>query len=567
MGCTPSPGETQDKFVSRCIASEKDNGTADDQAAAVCYSKWRGRGKKESVSEQLPQPRMTVGPAVIEPGPAREKQYEFIARCVREVQTANNTIADDQATAMCFAAWNSRYESTHPADALFNEASDVDWSKVDKSRLPAECFLWVGNPDDKNTWKLPVYMGAGRIVEQMYEKRGELNGNALREATMLIRTHHVPASVKARLKSLLKQYDIDQEERYAYYHEPRLQESSDSSHLVEKIEFTGAEFVEEDGQRIVKNVVLLGPESSHGYGYKQEAMAKAVSDKLYEGVRIFINHREKGESRDLMQLAGVFRNTRHEGGKVRGNAHLLDDEYGRKFWNIAKSTPEAAGCSHVADGRLVKGSDGKRYVEEITKVHSVDLVVQGATTQNVFEGDEPDNRKDTHMEMKDMKLEDLRTGKPEIARALVQEGAASRDEEVQALIQEKQALAKQVQTLTTTNEGLAKEKATLTEEKKQLQAKIDEMNVVDVTRQKEAVVTKALNTLPEQARTDLFREQCMSVSTGKEGFDLKVFEAKVGDLIKDRQALCEQAGVRSMGGEQNRTTTVSESDANKTLKL
>jgi translation elongation factor EF-G len=38
----------------------------------------------------------------------------------------------------------------------------------------------------------------------------------------------------------------------------------------------------------------------------------------------------------------------------------------------------------VAEGKLVQ-RDGKRVVEQIVKVFSVDLVVQGATTRNVFE--------------------------------------------------------------------------------------------------------------------------------------------------------------------------------------
>jgi len=158
--------------------------------------------------------------------------------------------------------------------------------------------------------------------------------------------------------------------------------------LTERIDFAGAEFSEEHGKRMVRNVVMLGPVSSHGYTYKQSAMAEAVSKNLYEGTRIFINHSRDG--RDLMHLAGVFRDTRHEDGKVKGTAHLLNDDYGIKFWNIAKTMPEAAGCSHVADGKL-ETVGGKRVVTAISKVHSVDLVVQGATTANVFEqGDDED---------------------------------------------------------------------------------------------------------------------------------------------------------------------------------
>ncbi len=158
--------------------------------------------------------------------------------------------------------------------------------------------------------------------------------------------------------------------------------------LLESVTFEDAVFVEEGGQKVIKGVVMLGPVSSHGYEYEQPAMAKAVSNGFYENVRIFINHGEG--NRDLMRLAGVFKESRHEGGKVRGNAYLLDDPYGKKFWDIARPMPEAAGCSHVADGRLVT-KNGKKVVEEITAVHSIDLVVKGATTRSVFEASDPAN--------------------------------------------------------------------------------------------------------------------------------------------------------------------------------
>jgi hypothetical protein len=172
--------------------------------------------------------------------------------------------------------------------------------------------------------------------------------------------------------------------------------------IEEAITFEGAKFVEEDGKRLVRNVVMLGAHSSHGYEYKQEATAKAVEAGLYEGVRIFINH--SLERRDLMHLAGVFRESRHEDGKVKGTAHLLDDEYGLKFWNIAQTMPEAAGCSHVADGKL-ETINGKRVVTSITKVFSVDLVVQGATTATVFEGDDQDMARVPRPEPKERQFE------------------------------------------------------------------------------------------------------------------------------------------------------------------
>lgn len=470
----------------------------------------------------------------------KERQFEFVPRCINEVKSGNNLMGDDEAGAICFMAWQARFEGVHPVQASMGEASTADWSKVDKSRLPAECFLVVRNSKDPKTWKYPVYEGTGGIAKGgKFRERGLLN---LAAARAVAESNEAPKSVRARAKSLLKQHDIGiQFEAYHTTKTPRLKEDGEApAHLVEAMQFEGAEFVEDDGKRMVRNVVMLGPVSSHGYVYKQEAMAKAVTGGLYENVRIFINHSREG--RDLMQLAGIFREARHEDGKVKGTAHLLDDDYGRKFWNIAQNMPEAAGCSHVADGRMVK-EGGKRYVEEITKVHSVDLVVQGATTQNVFEGGEPQGEET--MKIEEMRADDLRTARPDLVRQLVQEGAMSRDEEVQALINEKAELS-------TANEALAKEKGELAEANKTLQAKIDEMAVLEATRQKESVVDKALLSLPEQARTDLFKAQCMGVSTGGETFDLKVFEEKVNELVQDRKDLCQAKGVRNQGNEQHR---------------
>ena len=504
-----------------------------------------------------------------------EMQHEFIARCVKFVKDDNGSVADDQASAMCFHAWNSRFESLHPADADFSEASsDAAWGDVDKSKLPAACFLWVEDPDKKSTWHLPVYMGAGGIDSKsgMYRRRGPVNLGALRAASSAIaggrtgKPMSVPASVKAKLHALLKAHNIGQEGDYSFYRTPHLAESGDRpSHLVETITFEGAEFIADPKQKVVKNVVMLGPISSHGYEYKQEAMAQAVASKLYEGCRIFINHTEKGGSRDVMALAGIFKNTRHERGKVKGDAYLLPDQYGTKFFNIASTMPEAAGCSHVADGKLVK-TEGKQYVEAITKVHSVDLVVQGATTSNVFEGVTPAG--DQSMNLTEAKLEDVRATRPDLVHQLVLEGATTRDEEVQALISEKETLASEKAALLKEKETLTQANGTLTEAKNQLQAKLDESAVLEATRQKEAVVAKCCAELPEQAVTVLFKEQCLNVKTGTP-FDLKVFEAKVMELVKDRKTLCEQTGVHGMGGERLSVggTRINEAEADRALTL
>src|SRR5512146_2151452 len=98
MPVKPGQNEKQQDFHSRCMKQMTDEGKPQDQANAICFDMWK---RREALDEALPQPRMTVGPAVIDPGPPREKQYEFLSRCVKEVRAKNSSIEDDEAMAMC----------------------------------------------------------------------------------------------------------------------------------------------------------------------------------------------------------------------------------------------------------------------------------------------------------------------------------------------------------------------------------------------------------------------------------------------------------------------------------
>jgi hypothetical protein len=57
----PKSGESQDEFVSRCIAVEVNGGMDQEQAAAVCYAKW----KKKGFSFKTTDKQIISGPAMI----------------------------------------------------------------------------------------------------------------------------------------------------------------------------------------------------------------------------------------------------------------------------------------------------------------------------------------------------------------------------------------------------------------------------------------------------------------------------------------------------------------------
>lgn len=47
MPIKPGKRETQDEFLARCIAEEVSSGYEQQQAVAICYSKWRESRRKE----------------------------------------------------------------------------------------------------------------------------------------------------------------------------------------------------------------------------------------------------------------------------------------------------------------------------------------------------------------------------------------------------------------------------------------------------------------------------------------------------------------------------------------
>ena len=288
--------------------------------------------------------------------------------------------------------------------------------------------------------------------------------------------------------------------------------------LVEEITFDNVQFEETDGNpRLIKGVALLGGKArgpGKGYTYPVKTMETAVRAGLYEGCRCFINHPNDAEMksgrRDLMGLAGVCRNARVEGGKVKADIQVLPDVHGDKFFNIAKHMPEAASCSHIADGRLKR--DGERsFVEEIKEVLSVDLVVQGATTSNVFES--KDSPKGNTMEYADISIKGLKLERGDLVEEMTSEGVKSRDDEVK----------------------------TLTEENAKLKKQVDDQAVKEAQATRKAAVAKVLeeSKLPKVAKTDLFREQLEAL--GEDDFDKQAKK-----LIEDRLVLA--GGVKNMGG-------------------
>jgi hypothetical protein len=143
---------------------------------------------------------------------------------------------------------------------------------------------------------------------------------------------------------------------------------------------------------VLKNVVLLGPVSTNGHEYTPEAMQSAVP--LYEGKAVYVDHDLKSKARRVGERFGHAENVRyverdHDGRpRVRGDIPFL------RSHSACEQVVEAYtkgrgyyGPSHVADG-VITTRGGRKLVEQLKKVVSIDLVDGAATTTLIEQEDE-----------------------------------------------------------------------------------------------------------------------------------------------------------------------------------
>ncbi len=139
---------------------------------------------------------------------------------------------------------------------------------------------------------------------------------------------------------------------------------------------------------VVRNVKILGLKSANGREYLQEAANKAIHQ--YEGSKVNINHITDPKTRRPYQdrfgyLENVKADTVHGGlvGDLLFNPkHALSEQF---IWD-AQNRPQNVGLSHNVEGTSIL-RDGKTIVDSISKVHSVDLVADPATTKSLFESE------------------------------------------------------------------------------------------------------------------------------------------------------------------------------------
>ncbi|HEY1598331.1 MAG TPA: hypothetical protein VGG64_01925 [Pirellulales bacterium] len=180
---------------------------------------------------------------------------------------------------------------------------------------------------------------------------------------------------------------------------------------------------------IIRGVKILGLESQNGRSYLPEALTAAVP--LYEGAKVNVNHPKAlpGTPRDYQDRIGAI-----HGVAVRANEGLFADLHfnpqhalaGQLAWD-AEHAPENVGFSHNVLAKTARRGD-RVVVENITKVQSVDLVADPATTRGLFEAagradalarNEP--RTTGELLWEEMTAAELERRRPDLVEALVGE--------------------------------------------------------------------------------------------------------------------------------------------------
>lgn len=139
--------------------------------------------------------------------------------------------------------------------------------------------------------------------------------------------------------------------------------------------------IDRDAGRII-GVRILGLKSKNGRRYLREAISSAK--RLYEGARVYLNHREKGE-RETRERWGKLVNVREadDGGLIGDLEYLTQHPETEQLLEAIEKFLDI-GLSHDSLGRS-RMEGNERVIYEIVKVHSVDLVENPATTENLWE--------------------------------------------------------------------------------------------------------------------------------------------------------------------------------------
>lgn len=183
----------------------------------------------------------------------------------------------------------------------------------------------------------------------------------------------------------------------------------------------GTGFSFDEATRTLDNVAICGLKSRNGYAYAEKALREAAP--LYADVPVFLNHGNgrTPTDRDARDLAGKIVGTpTFDGERLRGRIEILETDAGRILASLVKSAAPRVGLSHVVSATMPRG---KKLVESIQQVVSVDAVAFPATVDGFSEQDHGDGQ----MDYAEANFSGLKAARPDlIAEAVRESGLESK---------------------------------------------------------------------------------------------------------------------------------------------
>ena len=152
---------------------------------------------------------------------------------------------------------------------------------------------------------------------------------------------------------------------------------------------------------LISGVKILGLTSRNGRVYPPEVLREAAP--LYEGAKVNVNHVSKEAARlprDYRDRIGTVSNVVFkENSGLFADFHYNPNHAQAKqlLWD-AHNAPNNVGFSHCVEAVYHQEND-MTIIDKIVRVISVDLVADPATTNGLFESEEPDAQDGTAQEL------------------------------------------------------------------------------------------------------------------------------------------------------------------------
>ncbi len=233
-------------------------------------------------------------------------------------------------------------------------------------------------------------------------------------------------------------------------------------------------------RHVIQGVKILGLVSKNGREYSQNAIKRAAT--MYEGAKVNVDHPQGDarQPRSYRDRLGSLKNV-----SVRDDGLYGDLQYNPRHavaeqlaWD-AQHDPQSVGLSHNITG-MTSRKHGKVVVEDIQKVLSVDVVADPATTNGLFEHEEP--LEESEMDMSTLTMDQIKASRPDLLQSIQEQTLAAHEasEETKARQDELKTLREENDRLKAEKEVAAKHEAI---EKELAEAKLPAELVSDVFRQ------------------------------------------------------------------------------------